>query len=1016
MRPEGGRGSSGGRTSDDGSEGERGWSSFGMDSKTIASWGSSGFAAGEREGDGTIGPSKRASWSPEGEVSGEIVRGGSGLSGETSMESCVEIGRCRCLFEKSKKELQAVPTHKEGPAATLSSFSPPPMSASAARGQKVTPPISVPLTGRNVDECTIGSDTCDTNAACTDTVGSFTCACNTGYTGTDGTSCTDIDECSTNADTCDGNAACTNTGGSFTCACNTGYSDNSAGTDGTSCTEINECLSSGANADNCHSLAACTNTVGSFTCACNAGYDGNGVVCGIGLPPSDIGRGDLQAQTWTQDSQNTFSNLPTFYKVYTGSTCAGRYTVYVNHAWFANPQLFPTSLFDRSTLGYTFSSGVPAKSSSSVSASSLDVLLQVPCNVTMSGYQWQARADCCPQQHPSTLTVYGATTDTGPDAVSTWTQLHSFTGETSWTLGETKYYSSSSPTAGPFNLFKFQMGRTANPSSDDLVGGHNTVIYASSTTQIPDDDECVLRTHNCDPNAACTNTVGSFTCACIKGFSGTTGTTCRADEASVTAEDQDECSLGTHACPSSSTCVDTPGAYVCVFPSSLTASTLESAVTSETDEGEAANVKTMEALEFYAKEAASDSKQDGTARVNTIAEVVGQIVGTAAASGRKLSTEETKAVTTVLLTAADTLTTLSESTSDDTTSTGRNNDASSSTDASQTAETTAVSAAVTTLATALQSAVSQSAAPSRTRTGKANVNSQLPVLKSLESSLFSASASAGVSPGSSGTNATALNERRGALRNATKEVIRAATASFGPLVLEQAGSGGSSSLSMESFSVSATSIGTPISIADSRRMSAEVGDVSVTIESLPDQMAERIRALDKTCEDFSKAVLGIAAVSWSGNIHSYTGGNREMGSSRSVRLIWCGEDVGAKVFGDARVTVGISGVNPEGTSGGGRRLSDSEGEEGCASFDAENAEWSSLCRPVGGGGCECEGTGGGLMETEYGSFAGTILDIGKSVDLLVLWQFDQAAEGLSADNLALWLVVLLVAPFLIHLL
>ena len=43
---------------------------------------------------------------------------------------------------------------------------------------------------------------------------------------------------------------------------------------------------------------------------------------------------------------------------------------------------------------------------------------------------------------------------------------------------------------------------------------------------IADDDECsdsIL--NNCDANAACTNTDGSFTCACNVGFSGD-GTLC----------------------------------------------------------------------------------------------------------------------------------------------------------------------------------------------------------------------------------------------------------------------------------------------------------------------------------------------------------------------------------------------------------------------------------------------------------------------------------------------------------
>ena len=44
----------------------------------------------------------------------------------------------------------------------------------------------------DVDECSIGVDNCDTNAACTNTPGSYTCACNTGYTG-NGVICTGAD-------------------------------------------------------------------------------------------------------------------------------------------------------------------------------------------------------------------------------------------------------------------------------------------------------------------------------------------------------------------------------------------------------------------------------------------------------------------------------------------------------------------------------------------------------------------------------------------------------------------------------------------------------------------------------------------------------------------------------------------------------------------------------------------------------------------------------------------------------
>ena len=42
---------------------------------------------------------------------------------------------------------------------------------------------------------------------------------------------------------------------------------------------------------------------------------------------------------------------------------------------------------------------------------------------------------------------------------------------------------------------------------------------------LADVNECTANTHNCHPNADCTNTNGGFTCACKSGFSGS-GTSC----------------------------------------------------------------------------------------------------------------------------------------------------------------------------------------------------------------------------------------------------------------------------------------------------------------------------------------------------------------------------------------------------------------------------------------------------------------------------------------------------------
>ena len=48
----------------------------------------------------------------------------------------------------------------------------------------------------DIDECTLGTDNCDVNANCTNTIGSFECFCNDGFEG-DGTSCSGKDKVDT---------------------------------------------------------------------------------------------------------------------------------------------------------------------------------------------------------------------------------------------------------------------------------------------------------------------------------------------------------------------------------------------------------------------------------------------------------------------------------------------------------------------------------------------------------------------------------------------------------------------------------------------------------------------------------------------------------------------------------------------------------------------------------------------------------------------------------------------------
>ena len=54
------------------------------------------------------------------------------------------------------------------------------------------------------------------------------------------------------------------------------------------------------------------------------------------------------------------------------------------------------------------------------------------------------------------------------------------------------------------------------------VSGARCISYNSQTyyLNLSDVDECENETHNCDQNATCTDTDGSFNCTCNDGYVG----------------------------------------------------------------------------------------------------------------------------------------------------------------------------------------------------------------------------------------------------------------------------------------------------------------------------------------------------------------------------------------------------------------------------------------------------------------------------------------------------------------
>ena len=86
-----------------------------------------------------------------------------------------------------------------------------------------------------------------------------------------------------------------------------------------------------------------------------------------------------------------------------------------------------------------------------------------------------------------------------------------------------------------------------------------------------DIDECATDVDNCDTNANCSNTPGSFTCACNLGYTGDglicLGeqfiSLCGLDPAQFAISDIDECASDVDNCDTNANCSNTPGSFTC---------------------------------------------------------------------------------------------------------------------------------------------------------------------------------------------------------------------------------------------------------------------------------------------------------------------------------------------------------------------------------------------------------------------------------------------------------------------
>ena len=125
----------------------------------------------------------------------------------------------------------------------------------------------------DVNECSLGTDSCHKNADCFNTSGGYSCECIVGYQG-NGLACEDVDECEANP--CGKNAICTNLEGDFECECECkdGFTESENG----SCNPIEDPCESGNH--DCEINSECITTkdsttgfIDGFKCNCKVGFE-----------------------------------------------------------------------------------------------------------------------------------------------------------------------------------------------------------------------------------------------------------------------------------------------------------------------------------------------------------------------------------------------------------------------------------------------------------------------------------------------------------------------------------------------------------------------------------------------------------------------------------------------------------------------------------------------------------------------------------------------------------------------
>ena len=288
-------------------------------------------------------------------------------------------------------------------------------------------------------------------------------------------------------------------GGDWTCEASGTFST------GVDCTNIDECATE---QDDCSIGATCSDTDGSFDCVCQAGFQSVGGECVVATcDGSAVAPANSNGEGPTSDSTGVASTEQAI-----GSTL-----VYTCGQGFTQNGLTVTLACQQTHAGQT------------ATFVTTDECGDVTCNgSTVDPADAPALADT-----PGTTMAFGSTL--------VFTCDPGYTGTMTYTCGASGEFTTASDACAdsaadcPTGTTGTVPGTSGSGglSGCTLNAGYEGSVEATSTapfytSSVADINECSLGSHNCDSHATCTNSAGSFSCACNDGYTGD-GTNCDAN-------------------------------------------------------------------------------------------------------------------------------------------------------------------------------------------------------------------------------------------------------------------------------------------------------------------------------------------------------------------------------------------------------------------------------------------------------------------------------------------------------